>query len=105
MSNASRTLSDDTTPQWRPSSASGALMRPGRDAFSYHFVSRGAGVARSLYRLQLHPAGAPSWLDAFDAESAADARRTYGLGRLFESFRAADPLAAPAVVRAYAVVN
>ncbi|HEX8394030.1 MAG TPA: hypothetical protein VF665_16935 [Longimicrobium sp.] len=102
---AVRALSDDPRPQWRPSAVSGALMRPGRDAFSYEFLSRGAGTQRSLYRLQLHPAGEPSWLEAFDAESATDARRTYGLGRLFESFRATDPLAAPAAVRAYAVVN
>lgn len=106
---AVRTLASDTAASsWRPSPATGALVRPvAEDPFTYEFLSRGtdAGVPRYLYRLELHPAGEPSWLEAFDAESASDALRTYGLGRLFESFRARDPAAAPAVIRSFVVVN
>jgi hypothetical protein len=82
-------------------------MRPADDPFTYEFFSRGAdaGVPRYLYRLELHPAGEPSWLEAFDAENASDALRTYGLGRLFESFRARDPGTAPPVIRSFVVVN
>lgn len=105
---AVRTLAaDPAASPWRASPAAGALMRPTADPFTYEFLSRGTGpgVPRYLYRLHLHPAGEPSWLQDFDAERAGDALRTYGLGRLFESFRAHDPGAAPPVVRAYAVVN
>jgi len=82
-------------------------MRSTADPFTYEFISYGNGpeVPRQLYRLQLHPAGEPSWLEAFDAENAGDALRTYGLSRLFESFRAVDPAAAPPVARIYVVVN
>jgi hypothetical protein len=106
---AVRTLASDTAASpWRPSPATGSLVRPvADDPFAYDFLSRGTGreVPRYLYRLELHPAGEPSWLEAFDAESASDALRTYGLGRLFESFRARDPGAAPAVIRSFVVVN
>jgi hypothetical protein len=103
---AVRTLADDPAASpWRPSPARGGLMRPTADPFTYEFISRGPDTPRYLYRLQLHPAGEPSWLEAFDAENAGDALRTYGLSRLFESFRAVDPAAAPPVARAYVVVN
>lgn len=92
---------------WKPSPAKSALMRQADDPFTYEFISRGPskGIPRYLYRLELHPAGEPSWLDAFDAESAGDALRTYGLGRLFEGFEARDPLATPPVIRSFVVVN
>jgi hypothetical protein len=105
---AVRTLAPDPAASpWRASPARGGLMRPTADPFTYEFISRGTGpdVPRYLYRLQLHPAGEPSWLEAFDAESAGDALRTYGLSRLFESFRGVDPRAVPPVLRAYVVVN
>ena len=105
---AVRTLAaDPAASPWRPSPATGSLMRPAGDPFTYEFFSRGTGpgVPRYLYRLELHPAGEPAWLEPFDAESASDALRTYGLGRLFESFRARDPGTAPPVVRSYVVVN
>lgn len=101
-----RTLADDpAAAPWQPSPDRGGLLRPTDDPLSYEFFSRGPEAPRYLYRIQLHPAGDPAWLERYDAERAADARRTYGLGRLFESFRARDPRAAPPVVRLYAVVN
>jgi hypothetical protein len=103
---AVRTLAaDPAASPWRASPARGGLMRPTADPFAYEFISYGPDAPRQLYRLQLHPAGEPSWLEAFDAENAGDALRTYGLSRLFESFRARDPRSLPPVVRAYVVVN
>jgi hypothetical protein len=103
---AVRTLADNPAASpWRASPARGGLMRPTADPFAYEFISRGSDGPRYLYRLQLHPAGEPSWLEAFDAASAGDALRTYGLSRLFESFRGLDPRATPPVLRAYVVVN
>jgi len=92
---------------WQPSPAKGALMWSAGDPFAYDFVSRGPDpkVPRYLYRLELHPAGEPSWLDAFDAERASDALRTFGLGLLFQAFKAQDPVAAPPVVRSFVVVS
>ena len=101
-----RVLADDTiASRWQDSPARGALLRPTDDPLAYEFFSRGPTAPRYLYRIQLHPAGDPAWLERYDAERAADAQRTYGLGRLFESFRARDPRTAAPVVRLYAVVN
>jgi hypothetical protein len=96
----------DASP-WRPSPARGALMRTAGDPFTHEFFSLGPGddVPRYLYRLELHPTGEPSWLDAFDAASASDALRTFGLGRLFEGFRARDPATMPPVIQSFVVVN
>jgi hypothetical protein len=80
------------THEWMPVEARGALVRPGSRAedgtLSLDFVTRGATAPTSMYRIDLVPTGAPSWLEQFDAEDATDVVRTYGLGRLFESFRA-----------------
>ncbi|WP_420128166.1 hypothetical protein [Longimicrobium sp.] len=100
-------VSDPAASPWRPSPATGALMRATSDPFTYEFSSfgEGEGVPRYVYRLELHPGGEPSWLKAFDAESANDALRTYGLGSLFESFQARDPFTAPPIIRAFIVAN
>ena len=78
--------------EWQPVEARGALVRPGArteaGALTLDFVTRGARGPVSMYRIDLVPAGSPNWLDRFDAEDASDVVRTYGLGRLFESFRA-----------------
>jgi hypothetical protein len=101
-----RALVDDpAAAPWQPSPGTGALLRPTADPLAFEFFSRGPEAPRYLYRLELRAAGEPVWLEAYDAERAADARRTYGLGRLFESFRAADPRAGAPVIRLYAVVN
>jgi hypothetical protein len=100
-----RALGDDpAAAPWITSAGSG-LMRPVEDTLAVDFTTRGADAVRYLYRLELRPAGEPAWLQAYDAGEASDTRRTYGLGRLFESFRAQDPRAGPPVLRLYAVVN
>src|SRR5688500_5322765 len=79
------------TQEWMPVESRGALVRPGTrtedGALTLDFVTRGARGPVSMYRIDLVPGGTPSWLDRFDAEDASDVVRTYGLGRLFESFR------------------
>ena len=91
-----RTYSRAFTPaavaqEWQPVEARGALVRPGArsadGALTLDFVTRGARGPVSMYRIDLVPTGNPSWLERFDAEDASDVVRTYGLGRLFESFR------------------
>ena len=72
---------------------------------SLGIVTRGAGAPRSIVRVDVAPSGVPSWLEQFDAQSASDAVRTYGLGRLFESSRQ-DALRNPVpIARLYVVVN
>jgi hypothetical protein len=44
-------------------------------------------ATKGLYRVDFVPSGEPSWLGQFDASDATDRQRTYGLGRLFETFR------------------
>jgi len=58
----------------------------------------------ALYRVEARAPGAPPWLADFEAREAADAERTFGLGRLFEPFL---PLAAtaPALARTYLLVR
>ena len=79
------------TQAWVPVETRGALVRPGTRTpngdLTLDFVTRGARGPVSIYRIDLVPGGTPSWLERFDAEDASDVVRTYGLGRLFESFR------------------
>lgn len=58
----------------------------------------------TLYRIEVRAPGAPPWLSRFEAREAADAERTFGLGRLFEPFL---PLAAaaPPLARAHLLVR
>jgi len=58
----------------------------------------------TLYRIEARAPGAPPWLADFEAREAADAERTFGLGRLFEPFL---PLAAgaPPLARTYLLVR
>jgi len=78
------------------------LVLAGPDALHPRFVSYGPDQPPSMYRIDLVPAGHPTWLRDFDAQDAGDAKRTYGLGRLFQAFE--QPQGHPAL-RAYAVVN
>ncbi len=93
--------------EWAPSPSRGALVRPaGGDSLALEFFSRGKDAPKYLYRVDLVPSGVPSWLDRFDAEDASDAVRTYGLGRLFEVFRARAAQAGGASAgRIYVVAN
>jgi hypothetical protein len=96
----------DTIPtrEWQAAPVGQGLILGGDDPYHPRFISRGPGVPRYLYRIELVSDGSPSWLDEFDAENARDARRTYGLGRLFDAFQKQGAAAGP-VLRAYVVVN
>ena len=101
-----RVLADDTaSARWQSSAARGGLLRPADDPLAIDFITRGQQAPRYLYRVELHPDGEPVWLERYDADAAGEPRRTYGLSRLFEGFRAVDPAAVPPVFRLYAVVN
>lgn len=104
---AARALTGDPAASpWQSSTGQGALLRPVKDdPLAIDFFTRGAKAPRVLYRLELRPAGAPAWLDAYDAERAGDTQRTYGLGRLFEVFRGQNPQSAPPALRLYVVVS
>ncbi|HET6232641.1 MAG TPA: hypothetical protein VFE05_21380 [Longimicrobiaceae bacterium] len=73
--------------------------------FAVDMVSRGADQPRFLYRVELLPTGVPTWLEQFDADSAGEPVRTYGLSRLFELFRHLAEQSPKAAGRIYAVVN
>ncbi len=98
------------TQEWSPVEARGALIRPGAATqdgmLSLDLVTRGANAPVSMYRIDLMPGGAPTWLEQFDAEDTSDVLRTYGLGRLFESFRKrANNGAAPPLARFFIVAS
>lgn len=58
----------------------------------------------TLYRVELFPTGTPAWIADLEARDARDAERTFGLGRLFERFRA-NAAATPPLARAYLLVR
>lgn len=58
----------------------------------------------TLYRIEARAPGAPPWLARFEAREAADAERTFGLGRLFEPFHS-PASAAPPLARTYLLVR
>lgn len=94
---------------WSPIEASSStLVRPTPAAvLSIDAVTRGPSGPRTIYRVDFVATGIPSWVDAFDAGSANDRVRTYGLGRLFESFRdrATRLTADDRAVRVFVVAN
>jgi hypothetical protein len=93
--------------EWTPNPAHGSLLRAaGDDPLAFDAFTRGADQPRYLYRVELYPTGVPTWLERFDAESAGDELRTYGLGRLFELFRTAgEQPGVPPAGRIYLVAN
>jgi hypothetical protein len=108
------TVGSDTTggPQW-------ATVDHGQGYFRFHGQDRTVQAFRPgdvctvagmsdpcgiLYRLELVPTGRPAWLGRFEAESAADRARTFGVGRLFEAF-AASATSAPALARIYLLMQ
>ena len=58
----------------------------------------------TLYRIEARTPGAPPWLARFEAREAADAERTFGLGRLFEPFHSLASTAPP-LARTYLLVR
>lgn len=87
---------------WEAVTGNGQLVAAGKDPFHWRFVTFGPGAERMAYRIELVPTGSPAWMKDFDAESANDALRTYGLGRLFQGFTESR---SPPVLRAYVVAN
>jgi hypothetical protein len=57
-----------------------------------------------LVRLEARAPAAPPWLARFEAREAADAERTFGLGRLFEPFLPLEATAPP-LARTYLLVR
>jgi len=87
---------------WEPVTGDAQQVIAGKDPFHWRFVSFGPDEERIAFRIELLTSGMPRWLGGFDAESANDALRTYGLGRLFQGF--AGTGTGP-VLRAYVVAN
>ena len=92
---------------WQPTGGPSSLVREVADnPQTVEFLSRGATAERHLYKVELYPTGEAPWIDKFDAQSAGDEVRTYGLGRLFELFPVLAQSRTPSPVqRAYVVVN
>ena len=103
---------DSAASPWRRQGGTGAVRAAaggtGVEVFSPggdDCVSAGEGEpCGTLYRIEARAPGAPPWLADFEAREAADAERTFGLGRLFEPFI---PLAAaaPPLARSYLLVR
>ncbi|HLL81634.1 MAG TPA: hypothetical protein VK420_03245, partial [Longimicrobium sp.] len=104
--------SDSAASPWRRQGATGAVRAAAGGTGLYVFSPGGddctaAGEGEpcgTLYRIEARAPGAPPWLARFEAREAADAERTFGLGRLFEPFL---PLAgsAPPLARSYLLVR
>lgn len=91
---------------WETTGGPGSLVRPVTDEPGVlEFLSHGPNADRHLYKVERYPTGEAPWLSDFDAQSATDEVRTYGLGRLFELFRSLATEGAAPVQRAYIVVN
>ncbi|HEX8271789.1 MAG TPA: hypothetical protein VF615_03990 [Longimicrobiaceae bacterium] len=104
---------DSAASPWRRQDGGTGAVRAGERGTGVRVFSPGGDDCASvdegepcgtLYRIEARAVGAPPWLDRFEAREAADAERTFGLGRLFEPFlpRAAD---APPLARAYLLVR
>jgi hypothetical protein len=103
---------DSEAAPWRRQGGTGAVRAgaggTGIDVFSPGGDDCAAAeegqLCGTLYRIEARAPGAPPWLARFEAREAADAERTFGLGRLFEPFL---PLAsaAPPLARSYLLVR
>ncbi|HSU17495.1 hypothetical protein [Longimicrobium sp.] len=105
--------SDSTAPPWARQNGRDGPLRAGADGSGIDVFSPGGDDCVSvsegepcgtLYRIEARAPGAPPWLPRFEAREAADAERTFGLGRLFEPFL---PLGAtaPPLARTYLLVR
>lgn len=104
---------DEQPPAWRRRDPDAGAVRVSEDGREVRVFSPGGDdclaaapsePCGTLYRLELRPGGSPAWLSDFEAKDAADRERTFGLGRLFESFVAQAPSAQPAA-RVYMLVR
>ncbi len=106
------TADSTASPWWRQDGSTGPV-RAGVGGTGVDVFSPGGDDCLSvgedepcgtLYRIEARAPGAPPWLTRFEAREAADAERTFGLGRLFEPFL---PLAAtaPPLARTHLLVR
>lgn len=97
-----RRLSHPPQP-WSPVAATGSLVRVDQaDPKTLGLISFGSSAAGYLYRIDIRGRGVPSWLDAFDATSATDSLRTFGLRWLFTGFES-NSITAPPLGRLFIV--
>ena len=89
---------------WTPIQSGSAVIRSTAPTTAT-IVTRGPTSAKSIVRLELVSTGEPKWLSEFDANDASDVLRTYGLGRLFESFRQDATNGQKPIAHVYFVVN
>ena len=76
-----------TSQKWTPIAGGSPLVAAESKGLELRVVTRGALATRSMVHLRIVSDGTPKWLTEFDAPKADDGLRTYGLSRLFESFR------------------
>jgi hypothetical protein len=104
---------DSAAADWRTQDGRTGMVRVDASGRTLDVFSPGGDDCRAagegdpcgtLVRLELYPAGVPSWLPELEARDASDAERTFGLGRLFESFRANTAATSP-LARAYLLVR
>ncbi|MEP6620000.1 MAG: hypothetical protein ABJE47_11820 [bacterium] len=83
----SRSIVGGAAQLWQPAGiGSEGLVRSSAPS-SFEISSLGTSAPASIVRVDVVPTGVPTWLSAVEASDARDVVRTYGIGRLFESFR------------------
>ena len=104
---------DSAASPWRRQGGGTGPVRAGADGTGVEVFSPGGDDCASvgegepcgtLFRIEARAPGAPPWLARFEAREAADAERTFGLGRLFEPFLP-PAAAAPPLARAHLLVR
>ncbi|HYH79617.1 MAG TPA: hypothetical protein VEX86_07460 [Longimicrobium sp.] len=111
--NARPVTADSIATPWARQDGRSGPVRVGADGTAVDVFSPGGDDCLSvrkgepcgtLYRIEVRVPGAPAWLSAVEAREAADAERTFGLGRLFAPFL---PLAgtSPPLARTYLLVR
>jgi len=97
------------TSLWQKVERAGLIRISPEQPLTFDLITRGETAPATIFRAELVPNGLPSWLDAMDATNADDRIRTYGFGRLFETFRQRAAFLAmadsAAIARFYLVAN
>ena len=90
---------------WAKSVNRSALVSAESNGLRLNVITRGADAPRSIVQISIVADGIPNWLASFDATSASDVVKTYGLGRLFESFRQSGMQNSHEISTVYIVAN